>query len=362
MISLPRISIVLSTFNRCQTLVRVLDHLNNQNLPGSQFEVIVSDDGSKDRTKEIVYNISSRVDFHLIYERHANHGPGFTHNAGIRQASASIILLLADDVLLEPDAISTHLQAHTEHPDSNCAILGYVQQSLELDQTVFLRHWDPHRCLGDLQDHAEIPSTFFWANNISFKRNFVLSNGLFQEIPGRGGPAAHEDVELGCRLAHHGLRIFHYKDAFGYHFHNETLDSALQRSYERGYNWHDFAVAVSEQDIAVRYKVYDKHMLLNHLHVLLRFGRSPALMHKDFSFLMFLKKMVYPLLFNRWSVPVFWIPTFEYAEKQPVIAALMHDNFYKGVVHFYFHKGICDEQQGTNSIRLQKNKASDYGD
>ena len=358
----PRISVVLSTFNRCGILAKALNHLDNQDLPGSQFEVIISDDGSKDGTAEMVRDIDSRVGYRLSYEQHAHHGPGYTHNAGIRKASAPIILLLADDVLLKPGAISTHVRAHSEHPEPYCAILGYVRQSPELDQTVFLQHWDPHRCVGGLQDRAEVPQTFFWAHNISFKRDFVLNNGLFRETLGRGGPAAHEDVELGCRLAHHGLRIFHYKDAFGYHFHPETLDSALRRSYERGYNWHDFAAAVSKRDLAVRYKIFDRHTLLDHLRVLIRPRRSSVLMHKDHSLRMLLKKLAYPLLFNRWSVPVFWIPMLERAEKQPGIAALVHDNFYKGVVHYYFHKGIRDERHEARSLYLQQKRAAGHGE
>jgi hypothetical protein len=44
--TLPRVSVVLATFNRPDLLLRVLGCLSRQTLPPGEFEAIVVDDGS----------------------------------------------------------------------------------------------------------------------------------------------------------------------------------------------------------------------------------------------------------------------------------------------------------------------------
>jgi hypothetical protein len=248
--------------------------------------------------------------------------------------------------------------AHAEHPEANCAILGNVEQSPRLNQTVFLKHWDPHHSIREFRDRAEIPYTFFWANNISFKRDFILSHGLFGESYGVGGAAAHEDVELGCRLAKYGLQIFHYKDAAGHHLHYETLESAIKRAYERGFNWPDFVESTSECDLSVRYHVVDKNSLLVHLKALFQADRSRTLSHNDKTIFMLLKNLLRLWLYNSLTVPFFWIPFLERAEKVPAFAAMIHGSFYRGVAHFSFRKGVRDNRQESlnqSAARSQSN-------
>jgi GT2 family glycosyltransferase len=61
-----------------------------------------------------------------------------------------------------------------------------------------------------------------------------MRHGLFRENLGRGGPAAHEDTELGYRLHQYGLRIFYKSAALGYHHHMITREKACLRAYEQG--------------------------------------------------------------------------------------------------------------------------------
>ncbi len=57
--------------------------------------------------------------------------------------------------------------------------------------------------------------------------------------------AAHEDVELGCRLSKKRLRILFNKEALGYHCHVETLNGTLQRGYQKRLNWVEFREIVN---------------------------------------------------------------------------------------------------------------------
>ncbi len=64
--AMPRVSIVLTTYNRAEALSKTLDTLLVQSL--IDFELIVCDDCSTDRTPEVVTEYAAR-DPRIIYQR-----------------------------------------------------------------------------------------------------------------------------------------------------------------------------------------------------------------------------------------------------------------------------------------------------
>ena len=80
---IPRISVVVSTFNRPALLQELLDALGRQTLAPEQFEVIVVDDGSK---VPVAPALASRRDpFTLHCVTQVNSGAAAARDAGIRK-------------------------------------------------------------------------------------------------------------------------------------------------------------------------------------------------------------------------------------------------------------------------------------
>ena len=120
--------------------------------------------------------------------------------------------------------------------------------SPDLPDTVFLRNWDPFRYKA-LERREELPYLNFCGCHVSFKKQFMLTFGMFLERKG----AAHEDVEVAWRLHRAGgMRLVYRKDALAYHHHPETIDSACRRAYERGRNFDVLAELVPDPAIYVR--------------------------------------------------------------------------------------------------------------
>ncbi|CAN5169457.1 hypothetical protein BH11PSE9_BH11PSE9_20430 [soil metagenome] len=340
MSTLPRISVVLATYKRAETLRETLRHLREQTLAPEDFEVIVIDDGSPDHTADIVEAARAECRFSMTYLHHANRGPGFTQNRGIRLARAPIVLLMADDIFMSPGALQAHLDTHARHPSPSVAVLGRVLQSPTLTGTVFLAKWNPFR-LGDLPDGATLPYTLFWACNISLDREFMLAHGMFRDERGRGGAANHEDVELGYRLHHQGMQLVFAREALGHHHHVETLAGTLRRSYERGLNWEDFRRRVPEPEMDIRYRVYNLASLFARRHELSE--RREYLLGPDRSLArLSLIFVVRSMVFNRLTVHALWLPLFAAAERAGWLAALLRENMYRGVIAYYFLKGCRD--------------------
>jgi glycosyltransferase involved in cell wall biosynthesis len=335
----PLISVVLATYRRADTLRRTLEHLARQDLPAAQFEVLVVDDGSPDHTSAVVADMQGKVAFHLSYQRHDNRGPGYTQNRGIERARAPVVLLIADDIWLEPGAVRAHLQAHQSRAGQAVAVLGRVQQSPELTETVFLNRWDPFR-FHELEGLSELPPYRFFAMNISVNRDFLLNNGLYLEHRGRGGPSCMEDLELGIRLHGKGLRLYYEPQALGTHHHVVTLDQAITRWHERGLNYGEFRRHAPMPELTVYFHVLDRHTVGEYLRVL-RGPNSFRGTEKSIAWHL-LRHVVRMVTLNGITARWLWRPLFDLAERQAAVARRMTPKMYRAFLYYHFLRGVRD--------------------
>lgn len=339
-----KLSIVMATYNRAETLKVTLRHLVEQDFDPADFELIIVDDASPDNTTEVVEKAIGEVPFSLRYMRHEeNRGPGYTENRGIREARAPLILLMADDIWMVPGALRRHLRFHEANPEPGKALMGCVLQSPELNQSVFLRHWDPFR-FKSVQDGEELPYYHFWANNISVKREFLTEHGLFREDMGRGGAAAHEDSELGYRLHKAGLRIYYDSAALGHHYHFVTLEGAINRWYQRGYNWGELYELVPEPEIPVFYHVLNFRTLGDHIRATLsqrrKYLRGP---NRNLPVLL-LHHLARLVVFNGLTARCFWRPLLDRAETTPALTKLVNSHVYRLFLFYHFLRGVRDAE------------------
>lgn len=90
----PLVSVIVPTYNREKQLRRCLDSLVAQTL--GEFEVIVCDDGSTDKTAAVVEDYVSALD--IVYDYAENFGgPARPRNRGVRLARAAYVAFLDSD-------------------------------------------------------------------------------------------------------------------------------------------------------------------------------------------------------------------------------------------------------------------------
>lgn len=331
------ISVVLATYHRAETLRRTLRHLAEQDLHASQYEVIVIDDGSPDDTGAVVASMRTEMACALTYLRHDNHGPGYTQNRGIKAARAALVLLLADDIFLSVQALRAHAEHHRAHPAPQVVVMGKILQSPDLDQSVFLRKWDPFRFI-EVDDQDTLPICRFGAPNVSAKRDFLLSHGPFLEHRGRAGAAAFEDVELGYRLHSHGMRLLYSKAALGYHHHVSTLDQAVNRWYERGLNYGEFRRHARHPELSVYFHVLNRDTVREYLGVLC--GPNPFRgLEGSIAWHLF-RNACRIVTLNGFTTRWVWRPVFDYAERWPLLAALVKPKMYRAYLYYHFLRGV----------------------
>lgn len=334
-----KISVVIATYHRQDILEKTLRCLARQTLPVNDYEVVVVDDGSPDDTEARVRKIQGELPYALTYLRHPNAGICHTQNRGIMAAKAPIVCLIADDIHMTPEALEQHLADHSRHPEPQVAILGLVLQSPELPGTVFHRHWDPFR-LRELCGLREVPCYQFFACNVSFKKEFMLAHGMFDEELVKADAYAHEDVELGYRLCRGGMRLLFNERALAYHYHLVPMEQAINAAYKKGLSWPRFREAVGEPELTIRYHVLHKKYLRDYS--VLRKKDGHQLMGIDANpLLLFISQLLRIAGFNRVTVPFFWLPLMRAAESSPFLAGLMHRQMYRCAISYFFHRGVA---------------------
>jgi hypothetical protein len=112
------ITIVVCTFNGADTVERTLRGVLGQDTRG--FEVVVVDDGSTDRTPEVLAGIT---DSRLRVVRQDNAGLGAARNTGLAHATGEWVVFLDDDDVPHPDWIST-LTGPTADPEVGISCVG----------------------------------------------------------------------------------------------------------------------------------------------------------------------------------------------------------------------------------------------
>lgn len=131
-----KVSLIIPTYNRRHTLVKVIDsYLCQKNLG----EIIFIDDGSTDETYNYLRELQSGVKYpHIRIERHSNNqGLPSARNTGINVASGDYIMMGEDDLILREDYVSTLLKCLEEtSADIIAGRILYSQKGETFEDTI----------------------------------------------------------------------------------------------------------------------------------------------------------------------------------------------------------------------------------
>lgn len=136
---MPRLSIVIPAYNEegrlPNTLERMLPYLRSA---GLSFEVVISDDGSSDRTVEFVRNIVAQDPEVRLLSDGVNRGRGGAVRKGVFEAKGDLILETDSDGSVGDEAIVRFVRAFDADPDLD-AIFG--SRMMEGSRIVLWQPW-----------------------------------------------------------------------------------------------------------------------------------------------------------------------------------------------------------------------------
>jgi glycosyltransferase involved in cell wall biosynthesis len=224
-----RISIVIPTFNRAWIFDQTIPTLANQTPGDFTYEVIFVANGSTDETDSILKSVvASKPEIFRYFWIQPTGGPSAPRNVGIRAATGDIVIITDDDVAPDADFVLRHAEFHRQYPASNEAAVGqvYVPSHL-LDDPMSLFH--QHYSYDRFQNLKKLTFFDFWTCNVSFKRQFMLDHGMFNETL-----LSMEDVEVAHRLQKAGMNLYYLPTARGQHLHESNPASLTAKAFAFG--------------------------------------------------------------------------------------------------------------------------------
>jgi glycosyltransferase involved in cell wall biosynthesis len=107
---MPKISVVIPTYNRAWALGRAVDSVLAQDF--TDFELIVVDDGSEDETRALLEGYGSR----LTWIAQSNQGVSAARNRGAAQAAGDLLAFLDSDDYWYPRKLGAQAAFFDAHP------------------------------------------------------------------------------------------------------------------------------------------------------------------------------------------------------------------------------------------------------
>jgi len=241
-----KITIVLCTYNRGQSIAKTLESLAASNLPETTlWEILVVDNNSSDQTQAVVEDFCYRYPDIFRYLREPRQGKTYALNAGIREARGEILVFTDDDVIVEPSWLEN---LTTPLFEGSWAGTG----GRTLPEKGFL----PPPWLPSKSRYALAPLALFdrgpqsgelkeapFGNNSAYRKTVFEKYGDFRNDlgPRAGGrePQKSEDSEFGNRLLAAGERFRYEASAVLYH---AVPPNRIQKKYFQAW-WFDKARA-----------------------------------------------------------------------------------------------------------------------
>ena len=122
----PLVSVVMPTYNRCHVVAEAVRSVLEQNY--SKWELIVSDDGSTDGTRELVEGFG---DPRIRYRWQENAGAAVARNRALTEAQGELVAYLDSDNLWHPSYLAMMVDQLESHAGQYCAYCRHIDVVME---------------------------------------------------------------------------------------------------------------------------------------------------------------------------------------------------------------------------------------
>ena len=171
-IEVPKISVIVSTYNAEEWLKKVLYGFHFQTF--KNFEVVIADDVSRDSTKVLIEEVSQEVDYDIIHVWQEDDGFQKSRilNKAINACRASYIIMTDGDCIPREDFVHVH---YINKEKGYFISGGYYMLPMNISKTITLEDIKKQNCFNiNWLKEKGIPQTF--------KNNKLTANGLISKV------------------------------------------------------------------------------------------------------------------------------------------------------------------------------------
>ncbi len=209
-----KISAIVCTHNGQKVLKKAIQSLVNQTLDKRDYEILVVDNASTDKTREIVKQFENEENLRYIFEPKI--GLSHARNTAWQQAQGEFIAYLDDDAIACPKWLEQILDTFRTVPEAG-AVGGKVVPIWEVDPPSWIN--DFMKRFLSVVNWSESPIVlddyrYLVGANIAFPRKTLEKFSGFPTNLGRKGKSliSNEEIELINKIKNDGLIVFYHPE------------------------------------------------------------------------------------------------------------------------------------------------------
>lgn len=227
-----KVSVVIPVFNGEKVIGECIEALLNQETKHN-YEIIVVNDGSRDRTEKIVKEMQEKnkgkKNKKIKYLFQENKGPAHARNNGAGNATGEIIIFTDADCVASPNMVEELVKPIEESKGEIVGVQGsYKTKQRELVARFGQIEIEERYRLMEKKKYIDFIGTYCCAYD---KKVFLEAGGFDTGFTMASG----EDPELSYKLAREGRKLVFNRKAFCYHTHPNSLWKYLRTKYYRAY-------------------------------------------------------------------------------------------------------------------------------
>lgn len=223
------ITAAISTRDRADSLGATLESFRRlEPVPHVDWELVVVDNGSSDRTRELLDSFDGSLPLRVFTEPRP--GLSRSRNRAIREARGEVVAFTDDDCRVREDWLAALARGFRDDPGLD-GLGGRIELYDSRDARITIR---TERSPIPLESSGQLFGLIAGCN-MAFRRRAFERVGLFDLRLGPGTPGmASDDVDFLYRCLKGGLRVEYRPDAVVFHAHGRRAPDqveALERAY-----------------------------------------------------------------------------------------------------------------------------------
>lgn len=188
------VSVIVATYNRLDSLLRLLESLRFQVY--KDFEVIVADNAAQPEVRAAVDALAEEGTLSLRYVPEKQKGKHYAVNAGVKASCGELLVFTDDDATVDPQWISAYVEAFRNNSDLSGAG-GRVDLAWEQEPPQWLVDFIGDRETFGLLSMVNLHSGFFVSGKISlYGVNMAFRRDVYVRAGGYN-PECYGDIWLG---------------------------------------------------------------------------------------------------------------------------------------------------------------------
>jgi glycosyltransferase involved in cell wall biosynthesis len=218
-------SVIVPLYNRPVEIKEMLTSLLDQTY--KDFEVIIVEDGSKNKAEHIVDKFKDKLDVKYYFKE--NEGQGFARNYGFERAKGDYFIVFDSDIIVPKDYFLKVIEGIKEHgydafggPDAAHDSFTAIQKAISYSMT------SPFTT-GGIRGNKKHVGQF---HPRSF--NLGISREVWEKTGGFKLSRRSEDIEFSIRMINSGFKVGLIPDAFVYHKRRTSFGQFYKQTHNFG--------------------------------------------------------------------------------------------------------------------------------